>query len=72
MIQETNSKLKEGRISDFVVGSLDVEALYPSIDQIQGPKIVAEEVRKSTLKFEGVDDHLLGIPSCYFLQGTSH
>ena len=60
-IQETNTKLEEGRIKDIVVGSLDVEALYPSIDQIQGPRIVAEEVMKSPLKFDNIDTHLLGV-----------
>ena len=43
------------------MGSLDVEALYPSIDQVKGPRIVAEEVQRSPLKFEGLDTHLLGV-----------
>lgn len=45
----------------IVVGSLDVEALYPLIDQVQGAKIVAEEIRKSPLKYEKLDEHLLGV-----------
>ena len=61
MIQETNCKLREGNINNFVVGSLDVEALYPSIDQVQGPEIVAQEIIKSSLTFENVDEHLLGV-----------
>ena len=44
-----------------MVGSLDVVALYPSIDQLEGPKIVVQEIRSSGLKFEGVDMHLLGV-----------
>ena len=44
-----------------MVGSLDVEALYPSIDQVQGPKIVVDKVRKSKLRFYNVDGHLLGV-----------
>ena len=40
-IEETNHRLREEKVTDVVVGSLDVEAQYPSIDQIEGPKIVA-------------------------------
>ena len=61
MIEETNIKLEEGRIKDILVGSLDVEALYPSIDQKEGPRIVADEILKSPLKFESVDTHILGV-----------
>ena len=52
IIKETNNRLREEKVKDVLVGSLDVEALYPSIDQIQGPKIVAEEVLKSSLQYD--------------------
>ena len=51
---------REG-ITEVVIGSLDVVALYPSIDQEEGPKIVADEIRKSDLKYENVDMHLIGV-----------
>ena len=60
-IEETNTRLKEEGIKQVVIGSLDVEALYPSIDQVQGPRIVAQEIAKSLLTFETVDTHLLGV-----------
>ena len=60
-IEDTNEKLANLKIQDAVVGSLDVIALYPSIDQVEGPKTVAQEIRKSHLKFENIDLHLLGV-----------
>ena len=36
-------------------------ALYPSIDQDQGPKIVANEIRNLDLNYDNVDMHLLGV-----------
>ena len=36
-------------------------ALYPSIDQDVGPKIVAEEVEKLELDYINVDMPLLGV-----------
>ena len=44
-----------------MVGSMDVEALYPSIDQKEGPRIVAEEVRKSKVNFSNVNFHLAAV-----------
>ena len=34
---------------------MDIEALYPSIHQKDGPRIVAEEIIRSDLRYEGVD-----------------
>ena len=44
-----------------MVGSLDVEALYPSIDQKGGPRLVSEEVLKSNLNFENINYHLAAV-----------
>ena len=41
-----------------MVGSLDVEALYPSIDQKEGPRIVSQEVLKSKIDIKNVNYHL--------------
>ena len=38
-----------------MVGSMDVEALYPSIHQQEGARIVAEEIVKSDIEYEGAD-----------------
>ena len=51
-IAETNSRLRQDRAWKVMVGSLDVEALYPSIDQKEGPRIVAEEVAKPKIDFK--------------------
>ena len=40
---------------------LYVEAICPSIDPTQGPRIIAEEVLKSSLQYENVNIHLLGV-----------
>ena len=50
-IKEANSVLKKDEAGRIMVGALDVEALYPSIDQKEGPRIVAEEILKSKVKF---------------------
>ena len=55
---EANSKLKEEGTKKVMVGSLDVEALYPSIDQKEGPRIVAQEVLKSKIDIENINYHL--------------
>ena len=51
-IEAANKKLEDLKVKELVIGSLDVEALYPSIDQQEGPKIVAQEIVKSKLRFE--------------------
>ena len=46
------------KVKEVVIGSLDV---YPSIDQREGPRIVAEEFLKSRLEYDNVDYHLVGV-----------
>ena len=43
-IQAANKLLEEGQHKEAMVGSMDVEALYPSIHQKEGAKIVSEEI----------------------------
>ena len=57
-ISEANFKLKSEGIKEVMVGSLDVEALYPSIDQKEGPRIVSQEVLKSKIDIKNVNYHL--------------
>ena len=64
-IEETNEKLAEMGIKNGVLGSMDVEALFPSIDQEDSARIVAEEMIKHGVEYEGVDvrlaTHYLGV-----------
>ena len=39
-IENANTRLEENGVKEIVVGSLDVIALYPSIDQVVGLKMV--------------------------------
>ena len=60
-ISEANLELKKDGAKKIMVGSLDVEALYPSIDQKEGPRIVSEEVLKSKVKFQNINYHLAAV-----------
>ena len=44
-----------------MIGSLDVKALYPSLDLDHTIEIAAEEFRKSDIEIEGIDDEELGL-----------
>merc|ERR1711867_161661 len=48
-IGEANLTVETQAVKQIIVGSLNVEALYPSIDQKEGPRLVSEEVFKSNL-----------------------
>ena len=60
-IKEANVILEKEKVQEIMLGSLDVEALYPSIDQREGPRLVSEEIRKSKLKFENIDYQLAAV-----------
>ena len=60
-ISEVNIKLKDRRIREIMVGSLDVEAL----DQKEGPKILANEVLRSKVQFENVNEEDINVSRCY-------
>ena len=58
-IQQANSS---GRVrDDTVIGSLDVKALYPSLDLDHTIETAAEEFRRSDVKIEGIDNEELGL-----------
>ena len=57
-ISEANSRFEIEGTKEVMVGSLDVEALYPSIDQKEGPRIVAMEVLKSKIDISNINYHL--------------
>ena len=56
-VEELNARIRQGEIKsdDLMIGSLDVAALYPSIDTKQAAKICRDKVRESTLDIQGVD-----------------
>ena len=53
-IQDTNSKIKDMSGKEIVVASMDVSALYPSLDQAESARIV-KEFMSPGLEIEGVD-----------------
>ena len=56
-IDKLNKDIREGRIvaPDLMVGSLDVEALYPSTDIYKAAEILKMRVIKSPMKFQNID-----------------
>merc|ERR1711954_234440 len=56
-IEDLNQQIREGKVNgdQLMVGSLDVEALYPSIDVNRAAEIVKERVMESELRLEGID-----------------
>ena len=43
-------EIQREKVKNIAIGSLDKEALYSSIDQVEGPKIIVKDIRKSGLK----------------------
>ena len=54
-IEDTSIKAEEEGWDDLVVGSMDVVALYPSIDQTQAAKVVARRYLESGIVTEDVN-----------------
>ena len=55
--KEIREELERGIVSDtdIIIGSMDVEALYPSIQVNRSASIVSEMVQESEIVFENVD-----------------
>ena len=64
-VEDSNNRMREGSIeeSNLMVGSLDVEALYPSIDAKRADQIVRETVTSSDLRVDREDWHWVFIYS---------
>ena len=60
-IQETNVTLEQQKVEDCLVASMDVEALYPSIDQVAASKIVKEEYIRSDVEVKDVDWRMVAL-----------
>ena len=56
-VDAVNKDIHDGKISPdkLMVGSLDVQSLYPSIDTKAAGKICRDKVIKSSTNFEGID-----------------
>ena len=56
-IKEANVRLQSPEMlqKEVMVGSMDVTALYPSIDQVSSAKIVREEYLRSDIEVENID-----------------
>ena len=61
MISEANTRLKKEGVSDLALGSMDVVALYLSLDQKRSAEIVAEAIMESDVKYCGVDMDMAGV-----------
>ena len=54
-ILDTNKKIEKEKISNVLVLSMDVKALYPSLEQGECCRIIEEVVRESEVDIVGVD-----------------
>ena len=56
-VEEFNELIRTGQVDGegLTLGSLDVEALYPSIDTKLAAKIIKERILETQLRFEGID-----------------
>ena len=56
-IEDLNKEIREGEIdsSKLMVGSLDVEALYPSIRVKEATEIIRKKMENTDVKVDGVD-----------------
>ena len=54
-IKEANMRLSEVGRRDCLIGSMDVEAWYPSLDQRQSVKMVREEYIRSEFEVKDVN-----------------
>ena len=56
-IEELNAKIRNGQVNseNMMVGSLDVTALYPSINTKHAGRICRDRIKNSPLSIEGTD-----------------
>ena len=61
MIGEVNGELRENNIKEVALGSMDVIALYSSIDQRMAPGVGAEDIIQGEVEYRGMDVQIAGI-----------
>ena len=54
-LEQAETAIRDAGLTDTVVGSLDVRALYPSLDQLETSKLVSQFILKSKVKLSGID-----------------
>ena len=54
-LEEAQTTIRDRGLMDTMVGSLDMKALYPSLDQNESAEAVARFVRKSKVDVKGVN-----------------
>ena len=54
-LQEVQEELRTNKIKDSMVCSLDVRALYPSLDQAGSSRVIANFVKNAPTKIAGID-----------------
>ena len=59
-IEEANIKLRNEKVETVALGSMDVKALYPSLRIKAAAKVVAEEIMKAEIDYQGVDYNAAG------------
>ena len=57
-IEMANQDLRLRKIKEGVLASIDVEALFPSIDQKVSARMVAKELVRNGVKYQGADINL--------------
>ena len=60
-ISEANERLRKEIVKDIALGSMDLVALYPSLDQTKSAEIVAEAIMGSDVVYCGVDYYMAGV-----------
>ena len=60
-IEEANKVLAEKGVKEISLGSMDVVGLYPSLDQEESARIVAESIMESEVDIEGMDLDIAGV-----------
>ena len=54
-LKETQEMIRETRATNVMAGSLDVRALYPSLDQEGSARIVSNHIKNTTANIVGID-----------------
>ena len=60
-IHATNKRLSDERVRDCVVGSMDVRALYPSLQIEAAAKVVMKQIQELDGVYDGADTILAGV-----------
>ena len=54
-LEQAQVAIRDGGFTDTMAGSLDVKALYPSLDQEESAEAVARFIRRTKVDIRGID-----------------